>query len=1000
MAGTSLIGLGISGLNASQLALSTTGHNVTNASTPGFSRQRVTLTSQEGATGINSGNGVRAVDVSRTTDQLLSKQIRTDTSSAGDVRSFLDGAGQLDNLLANETTGLAPGLGAFFGAVAAASAEPTSIPARRLVLTQAQGLATRFHALYDRLEEQTTTATGQLSVSAAHVTALAQGIAEVNGAITRAGSSTQLPNDLLDKRDELLRQLAEEVQTNVVTQRDGQLSVFVGNGVGLVVGSTARSLLVTDGGNSLALRGGGPDTRLDDTVGGGRIGGLQRLRHAVLETAFNSLGRIAHVVSQTVNNQLRQGIDLAGNAGAALFAGINTVPAVAARVTRVSGDGKADLSVVIDNASAITASDYDLSFSGPSNNDFQIQRKSDSAIVYRGNVSGVFPQTAAFDGLRLTFAAGTFTTGDRFMLQPTRHGAREIDTVLSAPESLALASPLRTAAAYGNRGTGRVDGADVLDITQSAFARAGTLTPPLLVRFTSPTTYDVLDGTDPLRPVPLTPPLTGLPFVAGVANALLPADPGERIALSDGAKAGRLASAPVILTTAQIAAGVVPGNGYLAEALTFAITDPLTGRVTTAAVTTSAASSAAAVANSINGVRGVSARATSSVTLSNATLSASSNATVVIDGEAFAGAALANLGTLADSINARAALQGAGISARSDGTQLVLTDARGADLTILLKGAAGDGLQLRDEAGSTLLLQGAGPGSAATIAGNIDRSAGYDFSTGGPYDLALSVDNGPTVLLTPTGTYGDGAQLVLGLQAQLDASAIGPGKVTVSIDGAGYVSLTGTSAGEGASLAVAGVPAGSPLALALGIVDSAATGADTYQGTTIGGQLAVALGSGVQLSATPAAPGGSLFSAAPQARSAFLGYQVRLSGAPATGDQFGVTYNSNGSSDNRNALALATLQTEPLIGSGQATFADGYAELVQYVGSKTSAARVDADAADSVVQQSTALRDGLAGVNLDEEAANLLRFQQAYTASARVVSTARELFNSLLGIFN
>ena len=73
---------------------------------------------------------------------------------------------------------------------------------------------------------------------------------------------------------------------------------------------------------------------------------------------------------------------------------------------------------------------------------------------------------------------------------------------------------------------------------------------------------------------------------------------------------------------------------------------------------------------------------------------------------------------------------------------------------------------------------------------------------------------------------------------------------------------------------------------------------------------------------------------------------------------------------------------------------------MQLVGSKTSAARVEADAADNLVQQSTALRDSLAGVNLDEEAANLLRFQQAYTASARVVSTARELFNSLLSIFN
>ena len=1003
MAAVSLLGIGVSGLNASQLQLATTGHNVSNAGTPGYSRQRVDLAAQYGTVaGIGSlGAGVRPIDVSRVTDQLVTNQIRTDTSGALDVKTFLDGAGQLDNLFANESTGLSPGLDRFFGAISAASADPTSIPARRLVLTEAQGLTTRFHALADRLEEQGTTLAGQFTASAAHITILARDIAGVNEAIGRAGginAAAQLPNDLLDKRDELLRQLAEEVQTRVVTQGDGQLSVFVGNGLGLVVGVQAREVVVADGGNAILLRDGQHDQRIDNTLSGGRIGGLLRLKHSVIDTALNSLGRISQVVGQTVNAQLANGIDLAGHAGGPLFGDINSAAAMAARVTRIAGNPTADLHVHIDDATAIPVSDYEVAFLGPSNNEFEIKRQSDGATVYRGSVSGVFPQTATFDHLTLTFAAGSFSAGDSFVLQPTRLAAREFSTVLTAPGELALASPLRTTAAIGNRGSGHIDGADVLDITQAAFAKAGKLAPPLLIRFTSASTYDVLDGTDPLKPKPLVPPLTGLPFVAGTVNSLLPEDPGQRIVTGDGARIGRVPASATNLTTVEIAAGNTPSNGYLGEALTFVATDPTTQQTTTTVVSTPPSGSAASVANSINGVRGVSARAISAVNIT--ALHAAAGAAVVIDGQSFGGAALNDLGALADALNANVALRDAGVSARSDGTQLLLSNAHGADLRVFIKGASSDTIQLADDAGNSLTLQGLGAGSPAQLAGNVDRSAGFDFSTGGPYTFGLSVDGGPVASLALTGIYSSGAQLVSGLQAQIDASAIGAGHLTVAIDGAGHINVTSTSTGEAAHLALSNAPAGSPIALALGIVNAASAGSDQYQAATIGGRVAVALNSGLQMSAQEAQPGGSLFTAGAIARNSFLGYQVRASGVPVAGDAFQVTFNSNGSSDNRNAIALAGLQTKALVGNGSATYADGYAEIVQFVGAKTSGARVDADAADSLLKQSTALRDGLAGVNLDEEAANLLRFQQAYAASARVISTARELFNSLLSIFN
>ena len=109
---------------------------------------------------------------------------------------------------------------------------------------------------------------------------------------------------------------------------------------------------------------------------------------------------------------------------------------------------------------------------------------------------------------------------------------------------------------------------------------------------------------------------------------------------------------------------------------------------------------------------------------------------------------------------------------------------------------------------------------------------------------------------------------------------------------------------------------------------------------------------------------------------------------------FSVRSNAGGVGDNRNALDLAALADQRIIG-GSTSFSDSYAELVADVGVMTRRARVNQEVSGRILADSISQREDISGVNLDEEAANLLRFQQAYEASARVVAAAGEMIDSL-----
>ncbi len=128
----------------------------------------------------------------------------------------------------------------------------------------------------------------------------------------------------------------------------------------------------------------------------------------------------------------------------------------------------------------------------------------------------------------------------------------------------------------------------------------------------------------------------------------------------------------------------------------------------------------------------------------------------------------------------------------------------------------------------------------------------------------------------------------------------------------------------------------------------------------------------------------------------FNGVQVAVSGAPVTGDSFQIKDNINGSGDNRNALQIAALLAKPILSGGTVSLSDNVGRMVSNIGVQTSQAQSGRDAQQIVLNDANSAVTSVAGVNLDEEAANLMRFQQAYQAAAKVIGVANTLFQTLL----
>ncbi len=459
-----LLSIGLSGLAASKTQLSITGHNITNVNTPGYSRQDATQATRSpqfsGAGYI--GSGTTLVDVRRTYSEFLTSQLRSSTSLNRDVEAYKSQIDQLDSLLAGTTTGITPSLQKFFSALQTAAEDPANIPARQLVLAEAEGLARRFNTVYDRLSEQNNFTNKQMAAVTDQVNRLAGSIGSLNEAIAIAAANGKQPNDLLDARDEAVRQLSGYIGVTVVPQDDSSFNVFIGSGQPLVVGSKVARLEVVPGQgdpnrHEVQFISGGSRQGITSQITGGELGGLIRYREEVMDSTMNSLGRLALSVSDQVNAQLGQGLDLKGQVGSALFGNYNDPALAKLRVNAFVGNSNAQPLMNITDTSVLTTSDYLMEYDGSS---YKVRRLSDNQLMtVAENPVGTLSFTdknGRDQGFQVVLGNPAPTAGDKFSLQPTRRGAYDIKATLDQADQLAFAAPVRAQSTLQNSGTGAI----------------------------------------------------------------------------------------------------------------------------------------------------------------------------------------------------------------------------------------------------------------------------------------------------------------------------------------------------------------------------------------------------------------------------------------------------------------------------------------------------------------------------------------------------------------
>jgi flagellar hook-associated protein 1 FlgK len=441
-----MLNVAVSGLLAYQKALATTSHNISNVGTEGYSRQRVTLSTRTPEPAGNGflGKGVNVTSVDRVYDQFLVTQLNNRTSSYNQLDAFHTMAVQLDSALGDPAIGLTPALEKFFNAIHDVANDPTSIPARQVMLSQAESLNEQFAHLDRQFGDLRQSVNTQMSNIITEVNDLASAIGDLNEDIVTGIGATggQLPNDLLDQRDVLVNKLAEYVNVNTLANNDGSINVYIGTGQSLVLSNQANSLQVTNNTydptqKEISLVTPGSTVNITPQLNGGKLGGLLDVREQVIDAGQAALGRIAVALSNTFNTQHQLGDDLNGNAGGLFF---NAVDATAPRsLPSANNDpSSGNFTITINNVSELKASDYRLSYDGGSAT-FKLMRMSDNTVVDSGFNVGSLPRTIANEGITIDLT-GTVAGGDSFLLAPTRYAASQMGLAISDPAEVAAAA--------------------------------------------------------------------------------------------------------------------------------------------------------------------------------------------------------------------------------------------------------------------------------------------------------------------------------------------------------------------------------------------------------------------------------------------------------------------------------------------------------------------------------------------------------------------------------
>ncbi|MEE1672883.1 flagellar hook-associated protein FlgK [Agarivorans aestuarii] len=474
MAMNDLLTIGSSGVAAHQRLLMTTGNNIANVNTPGYSLQRTFYTA-------DTLGGVREGYTERVLNGFAQAQMFRDTSTYANRNAYLESVSHIDAILSDDSLSLSSKFDDTFTQLHATTDNPTALSTRELALSQFHALTDRYRTLTEQYQVQEKNISQDIIEKADEANALISNIAEINKEIIAAGGSPLDGNNaiLSDKRDQAIKELAELIDINTIVQDDGSTLVFMRSGQALVLQDDHTKLAIVDGDPdstqkemTLSLAGSTRIIGRDDI--GGTIGGLMEYRKTTLDTSRNQLGQLSIAMTDAFNTQNRLGMDLNGDIGGDIF----TLPTFNGKEFSTNTTaGTISGSFIAGSGSEVTPYDYRVTFTSATT--FEVQRYDGDQPIEAAITGTIPPTNFQLDGMDWDFSSGPFAAGDKHLIQPTRDAAASMTVSMSQPEKLALASPIRVERELDNRGNAAVSIDSVYD------------TDPATSDFTLPGGYDV-----------------------------------------------------------------------------------------------------------------------------------------------------------------------------------------------------------------------------------------------------------------------------------------------------------------------------------------------------------------------------------------------------------------------------------------------------------------------------------------------------------------------------
>ena len=439
-----LLSTGISGVRTYQRALATVGNNIANVDTDGYVRQRLEIVenSSTGSGVLNIGNGARAIKVQRIYDEFVTTSMRTNISQLEQHQAVLKYAQQLENTLADKNLSLSSVIDGYFAAVQEVTISPSSASARQSMLNSAESVVSQFQAIGAQIQQVADDSWSELEAKTEELNRLATQLASVNDSLSRTVSIEKQPNELLDMRDTLLRDMAKLIRIHVEVDGNGEANVHIGDAdddsAGYLVHGDQTSVVgvqqdPSNPENAILLFNPYTSPQQVGLVSGGAIGGLMKFREEGLQGLRDDLDDVAKVFVNENNAIHELGINAYGQFGGDIFS-LSNIYTLEAGLNR--GNSIVNISTLSDVD--IEHAPMELRYEGSTNTWTLTNLNTNVSASRLGNGDLVL------GGLRVD-VSGNPVAGDVFSLTPSKRPIDAIEVAISDQSAIAAGGALSVA---------------------------------------------------------------------------------------------------------------------------------------------------------------------------------------------------------------------------------------------------------------------------------------------------------------------------------------------------------------------------------------------------------------------------------------------------------------------------------------------------------------------------------------------------------------------------